>query len=162
MQLDLFGREVFTSISGDTAPLFHTPVAVPRPPLPKGSASDAKIARKFDPDDTAPIPFVGKKREPMSRRVGRAIRASGRPFVSVDEAKRALFVNADLSAFHFVVYAKDDDANWLVFCGEPNKDNRKRMASWLKVFGKGFRVVFATDRRAGGLTFFGKRKRLEL
>jgi hypothetical protein len=79
------------------------------------------------------------------------LRARQVPYVAVDEAKRAVFRDAKLGTFDFIVYAESGD-NWLVFVGAPTTDRRAKMAEWEAVFGPGFVVVFAMPA-AGGFTY---------
>jgi hypothetical protein len=83
------------------------------------------------------------------------LRERGLPYVSVDEAKRALFANARLKSFDFVVYSKSGP-NLLVdvkgrsargqsgrsslqtWAGERDVDD---LAEWERVFGEGFKAV---------------------
>ena len=83
--------------------------------------------------------------------VERELREYGRPYVSVDEAKKALFQNAKLRAFHFVVYDRTKE-NWLLWCGDPEATVREDMAQWKQVFGDGYQVAFAM-RRKGGIVY---------
>lgn len=74
------------------------------------------------------------------------------PYVSVDEAKKALFANAKLGAFHFVAYHKTGP-NWLLWAAQVRKGVRTDMAEWEKVFGDGFVAVIARKRKDGQLAF---------
>jgi hypothetical protein len=85
------------------------------------------------------------------------LREKGIPYVAVDEAKKALFANAKLKSFDFVVYSKAG-ANLLVdvkgrklrdpnsrsgfetWC--PEQDVRDLM-EWEQVFGEGFKAVLS-------------------
>lgn len=167
--LDLFGREIFEPIPGDTLPLFHEPV---RLDPPARSGVDARIAQQYQEDatpmfDEAAIPdadepvAVPKRRHippaglparliprrSLIQEVERDLRLSGTPYVAVDDAKKALFANAKLKSFHFVAYSKDGP-NLLLWCGRPTQATRDDMAEWEKVFGEGFAVCYAI--RAGG------------
>ena len=70
------------------------------------------------------------------------------PYVSVDEAKKALFSAARLKTFHFCVYAPEG-SNWLLLCDEAGENNRRDMEEWQQIFGDGFKAVFAVERKAG-------------
>jgi len=88
-----------------------------------------------------------------AKRLEAILRDSSVPYVSVDEAKRALFAGVRLRSFHFVVYSEGPD-NWLVTCRPFSADMRRTMEQWQEVFGPGFvsvearlrqgRVVFVT------------------
>lgn len=88
-----------------------------------------------------------------AKRLEAILRDSGVPYVSVDEAKKALFAGVRLRSFHFVVYSEGPD-NWLVTCRPFSADMRRTMEQWQEVFGPGFvsvearlrqgRVVFVT------------------
>ena len=153
-QTNLFGQFQPTPIKGKQMPLFHEPVEVAIPDT--RSAIDRRIARKFDEKDT-PLMFAEQaarqpppapRRLTLPERVERALRERGIPYVAVDESKRALFTSAKLKAFHFVVYAPSSD-NWLLSCARPTPDHRRDMEQWERVFGEGFRAIFAADRAAG-------------
>jgi hypothetical protein len=83
--------------------------------------------------------------------VEKMLRGLGRPYVAVDEAKKALFAGAKLRSFHFVVYF-GEGRNWLVLCGERSRVNRDEMDQWGRIFGDGFAAVYAV-RRAAGVAF---------
>ena len=91
------------------------------------------------------------KRRSLIAEVERELHERGIPSVAVSEAKKALFKNVQLKAFHFVVYAKEGD-HWLLWCGEPTAAVRQEMADWAQAFGEDFQVVFAF-RRAGGIVY---------
>jgi hypothetical protein len=86
----------------------------------------------------------------LSCEVEQMIRTHNIPYVSVDEAKKALFNKQKLRAFHFVVYGTD--SKWLLLCAEATKENREQMTNWQQVFGDGFMAVFAVIR-AKGISF---------
>ena len=90
-----------------------------------------------------------RKRRPrgsLQREFEAQLRLRHIPYVSVDEAKKALFANAMLRSFHFVVYCKEGD-NWLVLCRDPRRDDIDDMRQWESVFGDGFKAVFCWRRR---------------
>jgi hypothetical protein len=74
------------------------------------------------------------------------------PYVSVDEAKKALFSGAKLGTFHFVSYNKTGP-NWLVWAEAMRKGVREDMENWEDVFGEGFMAVIAKEQPIGELTF---------
>jgi len=82
------------------------------------------------------------------------IRSNGVPYISVDEAKRALFSGngVKLKTFHFVVYRKQV-ANWLVYAAPLRPEARKDFLQWESIFGTGFVAVVASRRRDGTLRF---------
>ncbi len=84
------------------------------------------------------------------------LREHGIPYVAVDEAKKAMFANARLKSFDFVVYNKSG-ANLLVdikgrqlrgrtgragsFQTWATEQDVKDLLQWQQVFGEGFRAV---------------------
>src|SRR5438046_7232566 len=83
------------------------------------------------------------------------LRTKGIPYVAVDEAKKALFANAKLKSFDFVVYSKNG-SNLLVDVKGRSCRNRSArsgfetwttqrdvedLLQWEQVFGDGFRAV---------------------
>jgi hypothetical protein len=84
--------------------------------------------------------------------VERYFRERGIPFVCVDEAKKALFASAKLSAFHFVSYNKTGP-NWLIWAAQMRSGVREDMMEWAKVFGEGFLAVVAKESSSGELSF---------
>jgi len=85
------------------------------------------------------------------------LRAQKIPYVAVDEAKKALFANAQLKSFDFVVYSKNGP-NMLVDVKGRSCRNRTARAGfetwateqdvndlleWEQVFGQGFKAVLA-------------------
>jgi hypothetical protein len=83
------------------------------------------------------------------------LRERGLPYVSVDEAKRALFANARLKSFDFVVYTgggpnllvdikgrsargKNGGTTLQTWAGERDVED---LAEWERVFGEGFKAV---------------------
>jgi hypothetical protein len=78
------------------------------------------------------------------------------PYVAVDEAKKALFANARLKSFDFVVYSKNGPNLLIDVKGRMlrNRASRKGFDSWTtqrdvtdlmqweQVFGEGFKAVF--------------------
>ncbi len=83
------------------------------------------------------------------------MRERGIPYVAVDEAKRALFANARLKSFDFVVYSKNGP-NLLIDVKGRSRRNRSDRAGyetwatehdvndlmeWEQVFGEGFKAV---------------------
>ena len=85
---------------------------------------------------------------PLAAHVEHQIRQRGIPYVSVDEAKKALFSSNRLKTFHFCVYAPEG-SNWLLLCDEAGEANRRDMEEWQQIFGDGFKAVFALERKAG-------------
>jgi hypothetical protein len=84
------------------------------------------------------------------------LRSKGVPYVAVDEAKKALFADARLKSFDFVVYSKNGP-NLLVdvkgrSCRNKGKSGFESWATegdindlqqWEQVFGDGFRAVLS-------------------
>src|SRR5947199_3501238 len=83
------------------------------------------------------------------------LRDRGIPYVAVDEAKKALFANAKLKSFDFVVYSKNGP-NLLVDVKGRQLRNRTGRSSfetwtteqdvadllqWAQVFGEGFQAI---------------------
>jgi len=85
------------------------------------------------------------------------LRERGRPYVAVDEAKRALFSTAKLKSFDFVVYSPVGKNLLVDVKGRSCRDREKvrgfenwateqdveDLGQWEQVFGKGFSAVFA-------------------
>jgi hypothetical protein len=83
------------------------------------------------------------------------LRQRGVPYVAVDEAKKALFVNAKLKSFDFVVYCQRGPNLLLDIKGRQlrNRASRKGFETWAtqrdvddllqweQIFGTGFRAV---------------------
>jgi hypothetical protein len=79
------------------------------------------------------------------------------PYVAVDEAKKALFVDAKLKSFDFVVYRKGGPNLLVDVKGRQRRDGASKrsfetwtterdvadLAQWEQVFGDGFQAVFA-------------------
>ncbi len=84
-------------------------------------------------------------RTPSAERFGAMLRASGLPYVAVDEAKRVIFRDAKLRAFDFIVYA-ETGPNWLVYVGQRRKPIVAAMRDWETTFGDGFKALFAIFR----------------
>lgn len=84
------------------------------------------------------------------------LRAHGVPYVSVDEAKKALFARSTLKSFDFVVYSKAGPNLLVDVKGRQCSTNSSRrsrqtwatqedvddLAQWEVVFGDGFRAMF--------------------
>ena len=85
------------------------------------------------------------------------LRSKGIPYVAVDEAKRALFADAKLKSFDFVVYSKSGPNLLIDVKGRQVRDRGKRkgfetwttqrdvedLQQWEQVFGEGFKGVFS-------------------
>jgi hypothetical protein len=85
------------------------------------------------------------------------LRQRGIPYVAVDEAKKALFANAKLKSFDFVVYSKNGPNLLIDVKGRQQKDSASKRAfeswttqrdvddllQWEQVFGEGFRAILA-------------------
>jgi hypothetical protein len=83
------------------------------------------------------------------------LRDRGIPYVPVDEAKRALFANAKLKSFDFVVYSKNGPNLLIDVKGRQVRDRSTRkgfetwaterdvndLMQWEQVFGEGFKAV---------------------
>ncbi|HYO08264.1 MAG TPA: HYExAFE family protein [Tepidisphaeraceae bacterium] len=83
------------------------------------------------------------------------LRSRGIPYVAVDEAKKALFANAKLKSFDFVVYSKAGPNLLVDVKGRQLRDRTGRkgfetwtterdvedLMQWEQVFGDGFRAV---------------------
>lgn len=72
------------------------------------------------------------------------LRSNNIPYISVDEAKKALPGHAKLRSFHFVVYGDGGNLpNLLTFvCDRPTQEIRRDMEQWREVFGEGFAAAF--------------------
>jgi hypothetical protein len=85
------------------------------------------------------------------------LREKGIPYVAVDEAKKALFANAKLKSFDFVVYSKNGPNLLIDVKGRQRRENSSRrsfeswtterdvsdLLQWEQVFGEGFQAVLA-------------------
>src|SRR6059058_1892979 len=87
------------------------------------------------------------------------LRDKGIPYVAVDEAKKALFANAKLKSFDFIVYSKNgpnllidvkgrqsrerSKSNGRAFESWTNERDVTDLLQWEQVFGEGFRAVLA-------------------
>ena len=85
------------------------------------------------------------------------LREKAIPYVPVDEAKRALFANAKLKSFDFVVYSKNGPNLLIDVKGRQLRDRSSRkgfetwaterdindLMQWQQVFGEGFKGVLA-------------------
>src|SRR5436190_14794520 len=82
------------------------------------------------------------------------LRDRGVPYVAVDEAKKALFANAKLKSFDFVVYSKNGPNLLVDVKGRQMRDSSKRtfeswtterdvsdLLEWERVFGDGFKAI---------------------
>ena len=73
------------------------------------------------------------------------LRRMGYPYVSVTEARKAVFAGGDLSAFDYMVYSSTG-ANHLVYVlgggKTPTGHHRDMMDEWERIFGQGFEVRF--------------------
>lgn len=85
------------------------------------------------------------------------LRDRGIPYVAVDEAKKALFANAKLKSFDFVVYSKNGPNLLVDIKGRTMREGKKTrnfetwatqrdvedLMQWQQVFGEGFQAVIA-------------------
>jgi hypothetical protein len=83
------------------------------------------------------------------------LRHRGIPYVAVDEAKKALFANAKLKSFDFVVYSKNGPNLLVDVKGRQLRDRTSRrgfetwtterdvedLMQWEQVFGEGFKAI---------------------
>ena len=83
------------------------------------------------------------------------LRHKGIPYVAVDEAKKALFANAKLKSFDFVVYSQNGPNLLIDVKGRQHRDRTGRkgfecwtterdiadLMQWEQVFGDGFKAV---------------------
>ena len=83
------------------------------------------------------------------------LRERGIPYVAVDEAKRAIFANAKLKSFDFVVYSKNGPNLLVDVKGRKMRDGTSRrgfeswadeqdvtdLTEWERVFGDGFKAI---------------------
>ena len=154
---DLFWREVIYPMKAEQLPLFHEPNPAPPVTIPGETAEDRRIARKFADTPTAemfparpPAQRKAAQRQPSLRdRIEAEIKRRGIPYVNVSEVKRALFASKTVeTCFHFVVYSPAG-SNWLLMVGEAGETNRLAMIEWERIFGDGFKAVFAVERTAG-------------
>lgn len=126
-----------------------------QPPTPQ-DPFDAHCAKVFAPAvaATGQLFIKPRTRPPTLRdRVREEIKASGNAYVDIDETKRALFGQAKLRAFHFVVYNQNGGPNWLLYCGYPGREGREDMQRWAEVFGDGFEAVYALPHAHGRIAY---------
>lgn len=86
------------------------------------------------------------------------LRSKGIPYVAVNEAKKALFADAKLKSFDFVVYSRNGPNLLIDVKGRQRKETTARrrgfdtwtnerdvtdLLQWEQVFGEGFRAVLA-------------------
>jgi len=129
--------------------------AAARKPEPVRRVSDLLVTTATPPPPAKiEFPFLPPRlpRKTLSRVVEKFFRDRGVPYVSVDDAKRALFASAKLASFHFVSYNKLGP-NWLVWAAHLHKEAKIDMKEWEKVFGEGFLAVVAKQRANGELEF---------
>src|ERR1700741_3423428 len=83
------------------------------------------------------------------------LRSKGVPYVAVDEAKKALFSNAKLKSFDFVVYSKEGPNRLVDVKGRQVRNRTRRrgfetwaeeqdvvdLLQWEQVFGEGFKAM---------------------
>jgi len=86
------------------------------------------------------------RRLPLAQRVEAILVERLIAYVDVKECQRSLFKTALLSSFHFVAY-QDGQDNLLIWAAAVRKRARADMAEWQRVFGEGFKAVFARERR---------------
>src|SRR5687767_11037653 len=86
------------------------------------------------------------------------LRHNGIPYVAVDEAKKAIFANAKLKSFDFVVYSKNGPNLLVDVKGRQMRDTKSPRRSfeswtterdisdlmeWERVFGEGFKAILS-------------------
>ena len=113
-------------------------------PEPAKKVSDLLVTHHPPPPAKVTFPFLPGKlpRKSLRTTVEKFFRDRSIPYVSVDDAKRALFASAKLGSFHFVSYNKTGP-NWLVWAAQMRKQAKADMQEWEKVFGEGFVAVVA-------------------
>ncbi len=89
---------------------------------------------------------------PLGQLVELWLKREGIPYVSVDEAKKALFAGAKLRSFHFVAY-RNQGPHWLIWAGNITPETRPDMLQWEQIFGEGFKAVLARPSRTTPLGF---------
>lgn len=118
---------------------------------PELLASIYRRAEQSPPADVEPVVNAFRvhrgrlKRGEVASRFERELRQSGIAYVNIDDAKRALFSNAKLRSFHFVVYSKSAGPNWLVMARQGAQNDQAcidDMRGWEGIFGDGFRAMF--------------------
>ena len=92
---------------------------------------------------------------PLRQLVELWLKREGIPYVSVDEAKKALFAGAKLRSFHFVAY-RPQGPHWLIWAGTITAETRADMLQWEQIFGDGFKAVLARRSRSNPLGFATK------
>jgi len=71
------------------------------------------------------------------------LRKRSMPYVVVNERKKAMFGDAKMENFDFIVYT-EQGPNWLVDLRNPTPEITDGLRQWEKVFGDGFVAVYAT------------------
>lgn len=124
--------------------------------LPKRRVPDVETPTTFRPGVDGPVIRPASAPHAVKRYLRDVVEKFFRdrqiPYVSVDEAKKALFSGAKLGTFHFVSYNKTGP-NWLVWAEAMRKGVREDMENWEDVFGEGFMAVIAKEQPIGELTF---------
>ena len=113
--------------------------------------------------DSTPVPLTYKRerRWPLAAkrtshadyvaRIERILRETGRPFVAVDDAKRAVFSGAKIDSFDFLIYMPQGNHLLATILPKsrqtPTARQQDTLRQWQRVFGSGFAGVFihATD-----------------
>ncbi len=82
-------------------------------------------------------------RKPLLAELERYLRDKGWPYVSVDDARKAIFGASEIKPFDFLVYSSTGP-NLLVFLvtRKPTPAQVRQMQEWEKVFGKDFAAAF--------------------
>ena len=127
--------------------------AAPTPVLASAQGS-AKPSTTGNTGDELPGQSPGQHM-PLRQRVELWLKREGIPYVSVDEAKKALFAGAKLRSFHFVAY-RPQGPNWLIWAGTITPETRPDMLQWEQIFGDGFKAVLARRSRSNPLGFATK------
>ena len=82
------------------------------------------------------------------------LRKRGDPFIAVDEVRKAVFADADIPAFHFLVY-RNEGPNFLVHMGDRSVENIAALAEWERIFGVDFKATFARMNTRGDVRYIG-------
>jgi hypothetical protein len=135
--------------------LFDAPAKRPRRAVKQPDPPPERLGDGDDDDDQEFDPA----HERLCRDCEKLLRDKGWPYVAVDEAKTAIFGNAKIGAFDFLVYSSAGP-NLLVMLradeGPVGAEPLATMKEWQKVFGEGFEALFACGTRAVTLAEYGR------
>lgn len=132
----------------------QTPIsAAPTPALADGQGATAPpIAGNIAGEVLGQSPMPNLR---LRQLVELWLKREGIPYVSVDEAKKALFAGAKLRSFHFVAY-RPQGPHWLIWASTITPETRPEMLQWEQIFGDAFKAVLARRSQTNPLGFATK------